>query len=230
MLTFLFSTCRMAIEQEYEVEKIVNFGYSDGILYYHVKWIGYDRPEDMTWEPYSNLENCQDIVDIYFRSLNIPKPPNHDPSYFPQKKIKKKLKINQTVQNQTHRRNPLKQELKQLEASVNEQLSSLKHQKFKTNPKPTFVIDPETNSTYPYVFIRVPKHDIQNRPFFNAPEPLDYGPHVSYSDLQIEKIVKKHNELFVIVSKGTSTEHIPFQTALLLFPDALKNYLKTHSQ
>ena len=38
-------------QEEYEVEKILNYGYIDGVLSYHVKWVGYDDPKDMTWEP-----------------------------------------------------------------------------------------------------------------------------------------------------------------------------------
>ena len=76
-------------QQEYEVEKVVNFGYINGKLYYHVKWIGYDNPDELTWEPYTNLVHCQELIDSYFRSLNIPKPPDKDPRVDIMKKTKK---------------------------------------------------------------------------------------------------------------------------------------------
>lgn len=43
-------------EDEYRVEKILKHGFSDdGAVQYQIKWLGYEDPEDMTWEPVENL-------------------------------------------------------------------------------------------------------------------------------------------------------------------------------
>ena len=49
----------------YSVEKIIGDKEKDGIKYYHVKWEGYDDPEDLTWEPIENLKNCRKAIEEY---------------------------------------------------------------------------------------------------------------------------------------------------------------------
>lgn len=47
----------------YEVEKILDCTTDDnGEVFYLVKWLGYDDPKDLTWEPFENLEKCQQLV------------------------------------------------------------------------------------------------------------------------------------------------------------------------
>jgi chromobox protein 1 len=43
-------------EDEFAVDKILDhkFG-ARGVVQYKVKWLGYDKEEDMTWEPAANL-------------------------------------------------------------------------------------------------------------------------------------------------------------------------------
>ncbi|KAF3164944.1 hypothetical protein TWF788_000856 [Orbilia oligospora] len=43
-------------EEEYVVEKILDHKYEDGILKYKVKWKGYEKKSDQTWEPEDTLE------------------------------------------------------------------------------------------------------------------------------------------------------------------------------
>ena len=66
-------------EEEYIIEKIVNFGYQNGKLYYACKWAGHDDPNDLTWEPYTTLQQCQDLINEFFNRINIPKPPDELP-------------------------------------------------------------------------------------------------------------------------------------------------------
>lgn len=44
-------------EDEYQVETITDHKVQRGgkNILYHVKWLGYDEPTDMTWEPAENL-------------------------------------------------------------------------------------------------------------------------------------------------------------------------------
>jgi len=58
-------------DDEYVVEKILGHVYDvDGTLKFHVKWEGYDREEDMTWEPEENLrENAGSVLDTYLESV-----------------------------------------------------------------------------------------------------------------------------------------------------------------
>lgn len=51
-------------EYEFSVEKIVGKKVKDGVLYYEVKWLGYESDQN-TWEPLSNLGNAMKSVEIY---------------------------------------------------------------------------------------------------------------------------------------------------------------------
>ncbi|KAI9759269.1 MAG: hypothetical protein M4579_002478 [Chaenotheca gracillima] len=58
-------------ESEYIVESIKShmFG-EDGKLHFQVKWKGYERKSDMTWEPIENLEEgANDILQEYYESI-----------------------------------------------------------------------------------------------------------------------------------------------------------------
>ncbi|KAK6349019.1 hypothetical protein TWF730_009779 [Orbilia blumenaviensis] len=50
-------------EEEYVVEKILDHKYEDGILKYKVKWKGYDKKSDQTWEPEDTLEDVEALED-----------------------------------------------------------------------------------------------------------------------------------------------------------------------
>ncbi|KAM3079510.1 hypothetical protein ACMFMG_005931 [Clarireedia jacksonii] len=56
---------------EYVVEKIVNHALDEqsGVLIFQVKWEGYEKKSDMTWEPESNLETAQTILDEYLAKV-----------------------------------------------------------------------------------------------------------------------------------------------------------------
>ncbi len=61
-----------AAESEYEVERILDSKIRYRKLYYHVQWAGYNYLRT-TWEPASNLENAQQLVDE-FHAANPGKP------------------------------------------------------------------------------------------------------------------------------------------------------------
>jgi len=42
-------------EEEYIVEKIKKHRFNGGTVEYQVKWLGYSKAADMTWEPVENL-------------------------------------------------------------------------------------------------------------------------------------------------------------------------------
>lgn len=44
----------------FTVQKITN-----GKAQYLVKWLNWDRPQDLTWEPLENLANVQDLIESY---------------------------------------------------------------------------------------------------------------------------------------------------------------------
>ncbi|KFY00682.1 hypothetical protein O988_03164 [Pseudogymnoascus sp. VKM F-3808] len=60
-------------EQEgdvYVVEAIKNHMFDeDGQIRFQVKWEGYPRPSDMTWEPEVNLSTATEIVEEYYKSI-----------------------------------------------------------------------------------------------------------------------------------------------------------------
>lgn len=52
----------------FEVEEVLNEAVTDGVLFYRVKWKGFDDEKDITWENASNLRNCQDAIRKYSES------------------------------------------------------------------------------------------------------------------------------------------------------------------
>ena len=59
-------------EEDYEVEKITGHRKQDGEYVFKVRWKGYDKDQD-TWEPQSNLDNCQQAIDDYWARRNAEK-------------------------------------------------------------------------------------------------------------------------------------------------------------
>ena len=53
---------------EYEVEKILDKRETGGLLEYKVKWRGWDREEDMTWEPAANLGGSEELIQEFEES------------------------------------------------------------------------------------------------------------------------------------------------------------------
>ena len=41
------------------MEKVVDKKIVEGKVFYEIKWLGYDNPDDLTWEPIENCANCQ---------------------------------------------------------------------------------------------------------------------------------------------------------------------------
>ena len=58
-------------DQSFEVEKIIDDRIVDGVKEYRVKWLGYDKEDDCTWEPICNLKNCRDAIENYEREAKI---------------------------------------------------------------------------------------------------------------------------------------------------------------
>ncbi|KAL9613367.1 MAG: hypothetical protein Q9167_002070 [Letrouitia subvulpina] len=55
----------------YVVEAILNHhdNFEDGVLRYEVKWKGYEKKADRTWETEENLEGARDILEEYWNSI-----------------------------------------------------------------------------------------------------------------------------------------------------------------
>lgn len=56
-------------EITYEVERILAHRIIRGRLQYFVKWLGWDNPEDNTWEPEENLLHCPRILREYMSKI-----------------------------------------------------------------------------------------------------------------------------------------------------------------
>lgn len=41
--------------EEYRVEKVLKHRFNGGQVEYQIKWLGYDKKADLTWEPLENL-------------------------------------------------------------------------------------------------------------------------------------------------------------------------------
>ena len=166
-------------EQEFEVESIQDYGYKEGILVYLVKWVG---SSEMTWEPYTNLENCPEIVKSYWDKMNLPLPPMIDPAV-------SKKQITEGAMDQTSKK----------------LLSGF--------------------STFIKIPSQLPRHS------FLIGRSQDYGPEDLKAQYEIEKITKSGDELFVHVRDDKQNiQKMSFQTAVMLFPDALRGYLVKHTK
>ncbi|KIW04414.1 hypothetical protein, variant [Verruconis gallopava] len=69
-------------EDEYVIEEIVGHDWDapTGEILYHVKWEGWDNPEDLTWEPEANLASAQDALKQYYKKIGgKPSPKNMNP-------------------------------------------------------------------------------------------------------------------------------------------------------
>ncbi|KAF7719660.1 Uncharacterized protein PECH_004159 [Penicillium ucsense] len=58
-------------EDVFVVEKILDHAWmDDGSFKLHVKWKGWDKPEDLTWEPESSLKSgAKQILDAYYKKI-----------------------------------------------------------------------------------------------------------------------------------------------------------------
>jgi len=56
-------------EEEYIVEGIKSHRYEGQQLFLLVKWKGYERKSDMTWEPEENCEGAKEILQQYYTSI-----------------------------------------------------------------------------------------------------------------------------------------------------------------
>ncbi|KAI5370952.1 Putative chromo/chromo shadow domain, Chromo-like domain superfamily protein [Septoria linicola] len=64
-------------EDEYAVEKILSHNFIKGKTIYEIKWAGYEKVEDRTWEPIENLGGAREILEAYHRKIGgTPEPPN----------------------------------------------------------------------------------------------------------------------------------------------------------
>ena len=54
----------MSGKEDYEVEALLGKRRRKGEVQYLVKWKGWDRPQDNSWEPLINLD-CKDLVEDY---------------------------------------------------------------------------------------------------------------------------------------------------------------------
>ncbi|KAF1993899.1 hypothetical protein P154DRAFT_502660 [Amniculicola lignicola CBS 123094] len=58
--------------EEYVVEKIISHRFdaaSQGEIKYEVKWLGYEKKSDRTWEGEDNLENAKELLEQYWGDI-----------------------------------------------------------------------------------------------------------------------------------------------------------------
>nr|POE49056.1 chromo domain-containing protein 2 [Quercus suber] len=58
-------------EDEYRVEKILKHGFSgdDNHVVYLIKWLGFEKKADQTWEPLENLTGAPELLDEYHEKI-----------------------------------------------------------------------------------------------------------------------------------------------------------------
>lgn len=55
--------------EEYIVEAILSHAFDDDVLKYEVKWQGYEKKSDRTWEPEDNLSGAKDLLKAYHKKV-----------------------------------------------------------------------------------------------------------------------------------------------------------------
>ncbi|KAI9709666.1 MAG: hypothetical protein M1812_007644 [Candelaria pacifica] len=57
-------------DEVFEVEKILDHHFEkDGTLLFNVKWVGYNRKSDLTWQGEETLQTASERLDEYFQSI-----------------------------------------------------------------------------------------------------------------------------------------------------------------
>jgi chromobox protein 1 len=56
-------------KKKFEVERILDHHAMPGTLFVLVKWVGYDNPADLTWEPMEHMTHCHRKLVEYQRQL-----------------------------------------------------------------------------------------------------------------------------------------------------------------
>jgi len=56
-------------DAEFIVEDILAHAFDKGILKYEVKWLGYEKKSDRTWEPEENLSGATDLLAEYHKKI-----------------------------------------------------------------------------------------------------------------------------------------------------------------
>ena len=107
------------------------------------------------------------------------------------------------------------------------------------NSKKGFFIDPvnpnhitiskERDYYYPFVFLKQEKPKMDQN-FFCFSEGVDYENLTQSSPIEIIRIVRKDGKLFVVIRQVNKETYIAYETAVMLFPDALHSYLKERLQ
>merc|ERR1711892_511816 len=83
-------------EAEYEVEKILDHKYDDGVVQYLVKWKNWNNEEDNTWEPSDNLVGSESIIEKYEKKQKLKKKEEDESPAIKSTKKKKKEELEQT--------------------------------------------------------------------------------------------------------------------------------------
>jgi len=83
-------------DAEYEVEKILDHKYDDGVVQYLVKWKNWNNDEDNTWEPSDNLVGSESIIEKYEKKQKLKKKEEDESPAIKSTKKKKKEELEQT--------------------------------------------------------------------------------------------------------------------------------------
>lgn len=196
----------------YEVEKIVGRDIIDGKEFFLVKWVGYDNPKDLTWEPIHHLDCCTDLIQEFWqeqvaikeknyerklrRAKDTPKPP----------KSKKKKKSNEVKQKSDSKKS-------KIEIPEAFQYHSPGHY-FEMQGPETIVLS-KSNMDH-----GKPKW----REFEQVHMPPGFGQEIKIKEI----ITDKSNNIYVITTNGTSKQKWKYDDFMMFFPDVLLNWIEIH--
>ncbi|OJJ45484.1 hypothetical protein ASPZODRAFT_144113 [Penicilliopsis zonata CBS 506.65] len=151
-------------EEMYDVEKILEHQFvAGGQIVFRVKWKGYEKEEEQTWEPEENLETAEEALNDYFESIGgRPQPPQAQRGRGKRKSMTKDATPVKTAEEPVKRRRKskgvtepvedIKTETSDETEEVGDWVPKGKSWEHEVVSVDTIIRDPDTKSLYAYLF------------------------------------------------------------------------------
>lgn len=217
-------------ESIYIAEKLVNhrIDEEDGKDYYYVKWKGYERVEDLTWEPLENLTNCQCLIDEYWSKVKIRMAQRNE---FQKAKLKTKNDVRDfcRIRHPYDVKKPPINETLEIDEFTEwaEQLIDRTKDLTDSELFPTFLHQNQTNDTTYFNLGQQPKQTRDNRDFDSfrsKQEEIDIDTLPKFYVEDIKSI--KGKDVVVIKNENGKTETVDLDDFQYMFPTEIIDFFE----